>query len=232
MSDQPTPPLGPQHDIAEEAAAPPRAHRRLAVSAIALGAAIGFAGIYGIGGLGGNEEGGGKCAAASTAAARLAPLATGDLAGLAFTAAPRDLTGLAFVGADGKAATLADWKGRVVLLNLWATWCPPCRAEMPSLDRLQAAHGSKGFEVVTVNLDSRDPERPKSFLAEIGVSALVHRTDASLGIFKTLQKLGLARGLPTTILIDRQGCEVATLAGPAHWDAPAATALIAAAQQP
>ncbi|MBV5262946.1 thiol:disulfide interchange protein TlpA [Pinisolibacter aquiterrae] len=222
----------PHPDRPTDAAPAPRATWRLGLVAIALGAAIGIAGIYGIGALGGNDDAGGKCAAAPAAAARLAPLATGDLAGLAFASTPRDLSGLTFAGADGAKTTLADWKGRVVLLNLWATWCPPCRAEMPSLDRLQAGLGSKDFEVVTVNLDTRDPERPKSFLAEIGVAALTHRTDATMGIFKALQKLGLARGLPTTILVDRSGCEVATLAGPAHWDGTAAKALLAAAVKP
>jgi len=216
-----------------EAGTPAATTRRFArpatVAAVAVLAAFGLARVYGIGGLGGNEASAGKCAAAPAAAARLAPYAVGDLAGLAPTTVGRDLSGLAFRDRDGAPIDLSRWQGRTVLLNLWATWCPPCRAEMPSLDRLQAERGSKDFEVVTVNMDTRDPERPKAFLADIGVKALVHRSDPSMGVFKELQKLGLARGLPTTVLIDRSGCELATLAGPARWDGEAATALLAAA---
>lgn len=219
----------PEDDAEAPVAAKPRRRRLLAVLGVAALAALGLARVYGIGGLGGNEETSGKCAAAPAAARGLADLAVDDLAALAPSARPRDLSGLAFTGADGEQTTLADWNGRVVLLNLWATWCPPCRAEMPSLDRLQARLGSKDFEVVAVNLDARDPERPKRFLADIGVAALAHRADPTLGVFKALQKLGLASGLPTTVLVDRSGCELATLAGPAHWDGAAAVALIDAA---
>ena len=219
----------PDPEAGLPAATTRRFARPAAVAAVAVLAAFGLARVYGIGGLGGNEASAGKCAAAPAAAARLAPYAVGDLAGLAPTAAGRDLSGLAFRDEDGAPIDLSHWKGRTVLLNLWATWCPPCRAEMPSLDRLQAKLGSKDFEVVTVNMDTRDPERPKAFLAEIGVKALTPRSDPSLGVFKELQKLGLARGLPTTVLIDRSGCELATLAGPAHWDGEAATALLTTA---
>lgn len=219
----------PDDEAGKPAATKPRFGRLVAVAVIAVAAAVGLARVYGIGGPGGNDASAGKCAAAPAAAARLTPWAVGDLAGFAPAASPRDLSDLAFQGPDGAPLRLADWKGRWVLLNLWATWCPPCRAEMPSLDRLQAKLGSKDFEVVTVNLDARDPERPKQFLAEIGVTALTHRSDPSLGVFKTLQKMGLARGLPTTVLVDPSGCELATLAGPAHWDGEAAVSLVDAA---
>ncbi|MCE1235618.1 MAG: TlpA family protein disulfide reductase [Hyphomicrobiales bacterium] len=219
----------PDDDAETPAPAKPRLRRRLAVVGVAVLAALGLARVYGIGGLGGNDETSGKCAAAPAAAVDLVPHAADELAALAPSDRPRDLSALAFVGSDGKPTTLADWNGRVVLLNLWATWCPPCRAEMPSLDRLQARLGSKDFEVVTVNLDSRDPDRPKRFLADIGVAALAHRSDPTLGVFKALQKIGLASGLPTTVLIDRQGCELATFAGPAHWDGASAVSLVEAA---
>ena len=131
-----------------------------------------------------------------------------------------------FTDADGRPATLAAFSGRVVLLNLWATWCGPCRKEMPALDRLQQNRGNADFEVVAVNLDTRDPEKPKTFLAETGVKALAFRSDASFAFFRSLQSLGLARGLPTTILLDRRGCELGVMAGPAAWDGPEAVALI------
>lgn len=221
----------------EDAAAPstPRARtgsrRGLVVAACAIAglAAFGLVRVYGIGGAGGNDETAGKCSAAPAAAAHLAPHLRDDVAGVVPASVPRDLSTLAFRDADGSPTTLAAWKGRVVLVNLWATWCPPCRAEMPALDRLQTKAGSKDFEVLTINLDSRDPERPKAFLAEIGATTLAHRTDATLGVFKALKQIGLASGLPTTILVDRQGCELGTMAGPAHWDAPAALSLVEAA---
>lgn len=203
----------------------------VAACAIAGLAAFGLVRVYGIGGAGGNDDASGKCNAAPAAAARLAPALRDDVAGLVPATAPRDLSTLAFRDVDGSPTTLAAWKGRVVLVNLWATWCPPCRAEMPALDRLQAKAGSKDFEVVTINLDSRDPDRPKAFLAEIGATTLANRTDATLGVFKTLKQIGLASGLPTTILVDRQGCELGTMAGAAHWDGPAALTLIEAASK-
>lgn len=200
--------------------------RRIAVLALVVGALAGLAGVYGIGGFDGNAGDAGKCRATAERAATLKPFATGDVAAFAPTSAPHDLSGLAFDGPDGRPTTLAAWKGRTVLLNLWATWCGPCRKEMPALDRLQAAHGSPDFEVVTVNLDTRSPEKSHAFLDEIGVKALAFHADPSLAMFRNLQQAGLARGLPTTLLIDRSGCELGVMAGPAEWDGAEARALI------
>jgi thiol-disulfide isomerase/thioredoxin len=198
------------------------------VAALVAGAGIGLGAVYGIGGFDGNPAGG-TCAATPARAAELKPLMTGDVAAVVPSQKPTDVSGLAFTGPDGAARTLADWRGRVVLLNLWATWCPPCKAEMPALDRLQARVGSKDFEVVTVNVDTGAPEKRKAFLAEAGIGALADHADPSMRIFKALQAAGLARGLPTTLVVDRDGCELATLNGPAEWDGAAATALVRAA---
>lgn len=130
---------------------------------------------------------------------------------------------------DGNPQRLADHKGQVVVVNIWATWCAPCRAEMPALDKLQAAMGNKAFEVVAVNIDTVGADKPKKFLADIGVASLPFRSDPSLGIFKALQKVGRSRGLPTTMLIDGEGCEIGTMYGPAEWDRPEAQKLIQAA---
>ena len=203
--------------------------RRLAGLALGVGVIAGLAAVYGMGGFDGNEKTAGKCAAALARASSLKPYSTGDIAAFAAASAPRDLSDLAFTGADGKPTTLAAWRGKTVLLNLWATWCGPCRKEMPSLDRLQATRGGADFDVVTVNLDTRDPEKPKAFLAETGVKALAHNTDSSFALFRTLQTMGLARGLPTTLLVDRDGCEMGVMAGPAEWDGKAARGLIEAA---
>lgn len=169
------------------------------------------------------------CSGTVERARALQPLAKGDVAAFALATDPRRLPPLAFTDGTGKAVTLADFRGRVVLLNLWATWCVPCRKEMPALDRLQATLGGPAFEVVAVNLDTRDPEKPRAFLSEIGVKALGFYADPATGTFQALRAVGRGFGLPTTILVDRDGCELGFLAGPAEWGGADAEALVRAA---
>jgi thiol-disulfide isomerase/thioredoxin len=161
--------------------------------------------------------------------ARLAAAAKGELAAVQVRGSALPLPELAFADAEGKMLTLADFRGRTVLLNLWATWCAPCKAEMPALDKLQARYGGADFEVVTVNIDTRDPERAARFLDEIGVRMLKRYADTSAAIFQTLKRAGKATGMPTTLLIDRDGREIANLAGPAEWASEDAFAFIEAA---
>jgi thiol-disulfide isomerase/thioredoxin len=104
-----------------------------------------------------------------------------------------------------------------VLLNLWATWCVPCRKEMPALDALQAELGGAAFEVVAVNIDTRDPAKPKAWLRDNKVDRLAYYSDPSAKVFQDLKAVGKAFGMPTTVLIDAAGCEIASLAGPAEW---------------
>ena len=173
----------------------------------------------------------GGCPAASLALAdRLRPLATGEIAALNVAKAPKRASPLAFQGPDGAKLTLADFKGRAVLLNLWATWCVPCRAEMPALDRLQAEAGGPGFEVAAVNVDTARVERAPKFLDEIGVTHLARYADHSGDAFETLRLAGKALGLPTSLLIDAQGCEIGVVAGPANWAAPEAVKAVKALQ--
>lgn len=163
----------------------------------------------------------GACPAASRALAdKLRPLAQGELAALAVkpVVAPK----LTFMDANGAKVALSDFKGRAVVLNLWATWCVPCRAEMPALDALQAKAGGPGFEVVAVNVDTARVERAPKFLDEIGVTHLARYADHSGDAFETLRLAGKALGLPTSLLIDKDGCEIGVVAGPANWgSAPA-----------
>jgi thiol-disulfide isomerase/thioredoxin len=169
------------------------------------------------------------CPAASKALmAKLTPLRTGDAAGIAIASEPRPAMALAFERPDGSKTSLADFHGRAVLLNLWATWCVPCRAEMPALDRLQAQMGGKGFEVVAVNVDTARLERRAAFLDSIGVKALERYADPSGDAFETLRKDGKALGLPVSLLIDKDGCEVGSVAGAVKWDSADAEALIGA----
>src|SRR5580658_5114034 len=161
-------------------------------------------------------------------AARLAPLAKGELAALSVASEPRRAEPFAFEREDGGKLTLADFKGRALLLNLWATWCVPCRAEMPALDRLQAKDGGADFEVVAINVDTARLERAPAFLNEIGVKNLTRYADPSADAFEALRLAGKALGLPTSLLIDKDGCEVGVVAGPANWDKPDAVAAVGA----
>jgi thiol-disulfide isomerase/thioredoxin len=129
---------------------------------------------------------------------------------------PKPLPDISFQDGDGKPTTLNDFRGKVVLLNIWATWCIPCRKEMPTLDRLQAKLGGSDFEVVVLSMDRAGPGVVKKFFAEIGVEHLAVNIDTSA---QTMFTLG-APGLPMTLLIDREGKEIGRLIGPADWDSP------------
>lgn len=137
---------------------------------------------------------------------------------------PRDVSALSLQDEDGRTLTLADFRGRVVLLNLWATWCPPCRKEMPSLDRLNAKRGGQEFEVIALSID-HDTKLVKPFYREIGVKTLRGyfdpnaRASAALGAF----------AVPATLLLDQHGREIGRALGPAEWDSPQVEALIDAA---
>jgi thiol-disulfide isomerase/thioredoxin len=212
----------------------PVATRRIpfAIGAVLIGAVIGFAGVYGIGGLRRNAAGDAACLQAVALSRKLAPLAQGEVAALTMATTPLRLPDLAFEDADGKPKKLSDWRGRTVLVNLWATWCVPCRKEMPALDSLQTKLGGPNFEVVAVNIDTRDPEKPKTFLKDANLTRLGYFTDQKAKVFQDLKSIGRALGMPTSVLVDGQGCEIATIAGPAEWDSDDAVKLITAAIKP
>ncbi len=172
------------------------------------------------------------CAAKSDRAKKIAAAATGQVAALLPADPPQSLKSLAFNGPDGKPMTIADHAGKTVLLNLWATWCAPCRAEMPALDALQKEKGSDAFEVVAVNVDAGDDVKPKKFLGDIGIGALGYYRDSTLALFNDVKTRGLALGLPVTMLIDGEGCLVAHMNGPAEWSGPDAKRLVDAALGP
>jgi thiol-disulfide isomerase/thioredoxin len=171
----------------------------------------------------------GDCPASSALRAqRLAPLAHGDIAALAVDKTPKPAVLITFDGADGRKLSLADFRGRALILNLWATWCVPCRAEMPALDRLEAKAGGKDFEVVAVNVDTARLERPKAFLDGIGVKSLARYADPTADSFESLRVAGKALGLPTSLLIDKDGCELGVVAGPVDWDSADAAKVVEA----
>jgi thiol-disulfide isomerase/thioredoxin len=140
-------------------------------------------------------------------------LATGPMAGVIIHPERKDIAPFTFTNVKGEPVDLSKWKGRVVLLNLWATWCAPCRKEMPDLAKLQTALGSADFEVVALSVDRKGLEASLAFLKETGVTNLAAYIEPDAKSLAALQALGL----PATILIDRQGREAARLLGPADW---------------
>jgi thiol-disulfide isomerase/thioredoxin len=211
-------------------AARTHARRRLVMVAAGgiAGVAVGLAAVYGIGKIERNEPDA-ACAPAARVAQRLAPLARGEVAAFVVADPSRRLPDLAFRDGAGTERHLADWRGRTVLLNLWATWCVPCRKEMPALEALEGKLGSPRFEVVTVNIDTRDAEKPRAWLKEVGINRLAYYADPSAKIFQDLKVVGRAAGMPTTLLVDSSGCELGTVAGPAEWASDDAIALITTA---
>jgi thiol-disulfide isomerase/thioredoxin len=211
--------------------APSYARKRLAVVLLGgvVGVTVGLAGVYGIGRLMGNAGADPACKPAVETARRMAPFARGEVAAVGVSQTPKTLPALAFKDASGADRTLADWRGRTVLLNLWATWCVPCRKEMPALDALQAKLGGADFEVVSINIDTRDVEKPRTWLKEVGIAKLGYYADNSAKVFQDLKAVGKAFGMPTTLLVDPNGCELATLAGPAEWASDDAVKLVTAA---
>ena len=206
------------------------AKKRLAVVVTGgiAGVAVGLAAVYGIGTFLRNA-GDAACRPAVELAKRIAPLARGEVAALAVAETPLRVPDVAFRDAGGAQRHLADWRGRTVLFNLWATWCVPCRKEMPALDALEAKLGGPAFEVVTVNIDTRDPDKPRTWLKEVGIGRLAYYADPSAKVFQDLKVAGRAAGMPTTLLVDPAGCEIGTLAGPADWASEDAVKLISAA---
>ena len=193
------------------------------------GVVVGLAGVYGIGLLLGNRPVEAACRPTIETARRIAPFARGEVAAIAAATRPILVPDLTFLEAGGAERRLSDWRGRTVLFNLWATWCLPCRKEMPALDALQARLGGSEFEVVAVNIDTRDPDKPKAWLNDVGVTKLAYYADPTAKVFQDLKQVGKAWGMPTTLLIDRAGCEIGTLAGPAEWASDDAVKLVNAA---
>lgn len=147
---------------------------------------------------------------------------SGHMAAFVTKKTPEALPDIEFTDGAGKPVKLSDFKGRTVLLNLWATWCAPCREEMPALNRLQQELGSDAFEVVALSLDRQGLEASKKFLDEVKATALKVYVDATAKQGTALKLVGM----PTTILINKDGLEVGRLAGPAEWDSADAKALI------
>ena len=142
---------------------------------------------------------------------------------VAMSEVPKPMPELSFIDSDAKSYTLADFKGKVVLLNIWATWCGPCRKEMPTLDRLQAILGGPDFVVLPVSIDRKGMDVVSAFYAYIGIKILGRYVAPEAN--HALDMLGVW-GLPATLLLDRQARVIGQLDGPVEWDAPETIALL------
>jgi thiol-disulfide isomerase/thioredoxin len=127
---------------------------------------------------------------------------------------PRPLTALQFEDEQGQTRSFADFKDKVIVLNIWATWCVPCRREMPTLDRLEAQLGGPDFQVVPVSIDRGGIDTIRKFYAETAVQKLPLYVDRSGQVLRAVGAIGL----PTTLIINRNGQEVGRITGPAEWD--------------
>jgi thiol-disulfide isomerase/thioredoxin len=191
----------------------------------ALSAVAAFAAVYVIAGRSDNERGAVSTPPAGEQAAPASgskKLSTGAMTTFVFKDPPASLPEFQFVNADGNPVSLKDWHGKVVLLNLWATWCAPCRAEMPALDRMQADLGSDKFEVVAVAVDKSGLEGARKFLDETKAGKLKLYADPTARVGNELKVIGM----PTSILVDAEGREIGRLIGPAEWDSADAKRLI------
>ncbi len=192
----------------------------------ALAALAAFAAVYVTLGQPDNQTLGTPSAEAPAATVKTSgnPLATGAMTTFVFKPQPEPLPDIRFLDGSGAEVSLASFHGKVVLLNLWATWCGPCREEMPALDKLQAALGSDKFQVVALALDKSGVDGAKKFLADTKTEKLEAYADPTAKEGTRLRVIGM----PTTILIDAEGREIGRLIGPAHWDSPEAKRLIEA----
>ena len=196
--------------------------------------AAGFA-LYGTGAGPGNAPA--PCAGSAAAVARVDAAARGDVAAMQAPDKARPAPDIAFKGprknlgpgVENADVRLADFRGRLVLLNLWATWCAPCKAEMPALDRLEAQLGGEDFTVVAINLDTRNLDRPPVWMKDNGIGRLAYYADPGGRVLPAVQRDTGSPGLPTTLLIDPAGCTVGVMKGPADWSSPDGLALIRAA---
>lgn len=150
---------------------------------------------------------------------------TGKVAAFVYKSAPEAVPTFPFFDSAQQTKTIETFKGKVILLNLWATWCGPCREEMPSLDRLQKELGSDKFEVVAVSVDKNGFDKAREFMKDAGVASLNFYADPSSRAAHHVK----AVGMPATLLVDEQGREIGRLLGPAEWDSSDAKRLIEAA---
>lgn len=171
-----------------------------------------------------------ECPVQEEAAAAIDAAAVGELAALNGTGEGRGYASMAFKDAAGADMSIADFKGRALLVNFWASWCVPCREEMPALDALATKYNSDQFMVLPINLDIGNSglEKAQAFLDEGQFDNLPLYADNTFAAFERLKSQAVAIGLPATLVLDEDGCELAVLQGPAEWHTPDGEAVIEA----
>ncbi|OAO09345.1 thioredoxin [Roseovarius indicus] len=155
---------------------------------------------------------------------QLAALREGDMKKLSFHSEPKPVSQSTYTMEDGSTGSLADYRGKIAVVNFWATWCAPCRKEMPMLSELQSELGGEDFDVVTIATGRNPPPAMKSFFDEIGVSNLPLHRDPNMKISREMGILGL----PITVILNRDGQEIARMQGDAHWNSDSAKTIIKA----
>jgi thiol-disulfide isomerase/thioredoxin len=206
--------------------APRGATKRIVGLALAGGVVAGAVGVYVMETRSGNETATAACPAKAALTAALDQAATGEVAAMRPLDTPFDVSAIAFKDGDGQPTSLGAMRGQTLLVNLWATWCAPCRAEMPALDQLEREAGDESFAVVPINVDMGDEAKPRGFYAETGLATLPFYRDETMGVFNDLKGQGVAFGLPVTLIVDKDGCARAAMNGSAHWASPDAMALV------
>lgn len=199
---------------------PQKTRRPILLGLGAVGAALGIASVIWLSNA--TTGSAASCPAQPERAAAIDDVAGGELAAILATGQGRGYADLAFQDREGNPVTMEDFAGKRLLVNFWATWCVPCREEMPALDALADRYNSEAFEVVTISLDMGDdgPEKAQDFLTEFGLDNLPLYADPSYRAFERLRNEAVTVGLPATLLLDELGCEIAVLQGPAEWDTP------------
>lgn len=170
----------------------------------------------------GNAAGARECPVQKSAADAIDAAAVGELAALMGTGEGRGYKTMAFKDAAGKDMTIADFSGKALLVNFWASWCVPCREEMPALDAIATKYNSDAFMVLPINLDIGEGglDKAQGFLEENQFKNLPLYADSSFAAFERLKREAVAVGLPATLVLDENGCELAVLQGPAEWNSP------------
>ena len=170
----------------------------------------------------------GECPAQTAAAETLDAAAVGELAALNGTGEGRGYRSLTFKDVDGTDTSIAAFSGKRLLVNFWASWCVPCREEMPALDALATKYNSDAFMVLPINLDIGEGglEKAQAFLDENSFANLPLYADNTFAAFERLKQQAVAVGLPATLVLDENGCELGVLQGPAHWDTPDGEAVV------
>lgn len=154
--------------------------------------------------------------------ASIADLREGDMRKLVVHSAPKPVSSVPFNSEDGGELRLADYQGKITVVNFWAVWCAPCRQEMPMLSELQEEMAGDDFEVVTIAMGRNSPQAMRQFFGEIEVENLPLHADPRMGLSREMGVFGL----PVTLILDRNGQELARLQGDAHWNSDSAKAII------